>query len=54
MEDSGTGVTRSNSTSLGPTENLEVTGNVTFSDYMFWEASSSRLGIGTEAPKCNY
>lgn len=51
MEDSlGTGVTRSNLTSLGQLENLEVTGNVTFSDYMFWEASSSRLGIGTEAP----
>lgn len=46
----GTGVTNSNLTSLGQLNTLDVMGNVSFSEYMFWEASSERLGIGTEAP----
>ena len=46
----GTGITSSNLTSLGQLELLEVMGNVSFSEYMFWESSSERLGIGTEAP----
>ena len=46
----GTGITSSNLTSLGQLDQLDVMGNVSFSEYMFWEASSERLGIGTEAP----
>ena len=46
----GTGITSSNLSSLGQLNELDVMGNVSFSEYMFWEASSERLGIGTEAP----
>ena len=46
----GTGITSSNLQSLGHLNELNVSGNVSFGEYLFWESSSERLGIGTEAP----
>jgi len=46
----GASVTNSNLSSLGILERLEVNGNVQFDDFLFWEASANRLGLGTEAP----
>jgi len=46
----GSSVINSSLATVGVLNNLDVMGNVSFSEYMFWEASSERLGIGTEAP----
>lgn len=48
----GLGVTVVNSSlqSLGVLNNLEVNGNVAIDQFIFWESSSNRLGIGTDAP----
>lgn len=46
----GTGITSSNLQSLGHLNELNVSGNVSFGEYLFWESSSERLGIGTETP----
>ena len=51
--DLGSSVINSSLTNLGVLEGLEVNGNVSFDGYLFWEAESNRLGIGTEAPNAS-
>ena len=46
----GVGIVNSSLQNLGVLNNLEVNGDVTIDQYIFWESSSNRLGIGTEAP----
>lgn len=46
----GTGIINSNLNSLGVLNELTVNGNVQFDDFLFWEASANRLGLGTESP----
>lgn len=46
----GAGVVNSSLQNLGVLSSLEVNGDFTLDQYLFWESSSSRLGIGTEGP----
>lgn len=46
----GTAIVNSSLTNLGVLNNLEVNGDVTIDQYVFWESASNRLGIGTDAP----
>ena len=46
----GTSVVNSSLQTLGTLNNLEVNGNVTIDQFIFWESESNRLGIGTDAP----
>lgn len=46
----GTSVVNSNLQTVGNLQGLAVTGNVTIDNYVYWESSSERLGIGTESP----
>ena len=46
----GTSIANSSLQSLGVLNSLEVNGNVTIDQFIFWESSSNRLGIGTDAP----
>jgi hypothetical protein len=48
--DLGSTIINSSLTNLGVLDNLSVTGNVDFDGYLFWEAESNRLGIGTQTP----
>lgn len=46
----GNTVTKSNLTQLGTLQELRVDGDITVDEFMFWNSTSQRLGIGTEAP----
>ena len=48
--DLGSSIINSSLTNLGVLDSLSVTGNVDFDGYLFWEAESNRLGIGTQSP----
>ena len=48
--DLGSSIINSSLTNLGVLDNLSVVGNVDFDGYLFWEAESNRLGIGTQTP----
>lgn len=47
----GIDVVHSSLTTLGTLEGLSVNGNMVIDNYIFWESTSNRLGIGTEEPK---
>jgi len=46
----GTAIVNSSLTNLGVLNNLQVNGDVSIDQFVFWESSSSRLGLGTDAP----
>jgi len=46
----GVTVVNSSLQSTGVLNSLEVNGNVTIDQFIFWESESNRLGIGTDAP----
>lgn len=46
----GSSVTKSNIRKLGPLDELKVNGSFVLDNYLFWDNSSQRLGIGTDAP----
>lgn len=46
----GSTVTKSNLTSVGRLQGLTVDGDITVDEFLFWNSTSMRLGIGTEAP----
>ena len=46
----GTAVIKSNLRKIGTLQSLNVSGDVTIGEYLFWDNNSSRLGIGTDAP----
>jgi len=46
----GDSVTTSNLQSVGTLESLSVNGSVTIDNFVFYDANSQRLGIGTEEP----
>ena len=48
--DLGPTVTRSNLTQVGTLNNLRTQGNLVFDEHIFYETSSQRIGIGTDAP----
>lgn len=48
--DLGSTIINSSLTNLGVLDSLSVNGNVDFDGYLFWEAESNRLGIGTQSP----
>tara|TARA_B110000503_G_C7069871_1_gene380403 strand:+ start:66 stop:1184 length:1119 start_codon:yes stop_codon:yes gene_type:complete len=47
----GIDVVRSSLTTVGTLEGLSINGNVVIDNYIFWESTSNRLGLGTEDPK---
>ena len=46
----GSSVIHSNLVSLGTIRNLKTTGNLNLDEYIFYEAASQRLGLGTDNP----
>lgn len=46
----GATVSESNLTKVGVLRGLNVLGNVSIDDYMFWNSGHSRLGLGTQDP----
>lgn len=46
----GSTVTKSNLTSVGTLHGLNIDGDINVDEFMFWNSTSQRLGIGTEAP----
>jgi hypothetical protein len=46
----GSGVVKSNLRTLGTLTGLAVDGPVVIDQYLFWDANSQRLGVGTESP----
>lgn len=46
----GSTISRSSLTTVGTLNNLQTSNNLTVDDWIFYEAESNRLGIGTDAP----
>ncbi len=46
----GSTISRSSLTTVGTLNNLHTSNNLTVDDWIFYEAESNRLGIGTDAP----
>lgn len=46
----GTSVIHSNLVSVGTLRNLKTLGNLTIDEYLFYEAASQRIGLGTDNP----
>ena len=46
----GTSIVKSNLKQVGTLEELRVAGNVVVDEFLFWDANTQRLGLGTDAP----
>ena len=51
--DLGPTVTSSNLTTVGTIDNLRTQGNLVIDEHVFYEASSQRIGIGTDTPNAS-
>jgi len=50
----GSNIVNSNLRTVGTLENLEVEGNFTVDNYLFWDGDFQRLGLGIESPNGSF